>query len=413
MLGVCLQIVDGGPKGFGVVFTLSGGRRLGHRRVHPVGHVRTDHRHLEDRFGLVQRLEFWIGLGFKINLFWIFSFGAEINLKLTYLGKHPWYVTLHAEIKIDTPWFLPDITLHRRQDLAGAAAVRHARRSPRSLSPAAGDRPDGAEARPRCSRRAGRRARRREFPLHVQPADGVQGIAHRRRIRRDDIPIVSVDSTIAIDFTQPVSNDTLIATTTYDGRHGRPACRRCRTSRALRAGSPSRSAARRGSGRPPGSGRTSSPPRDTTFSDRRRARRSTLTFAWDADSRADGKLAPKRLLVNSSAPYSFATAAPQNDEEAARNDADYPCCDARAERQLVPKPHVLDFASIRFGARVPRMRAVHRRKRRLVALDLDEDPGRGPRRSGLTPVAHGRVSCRAASVVVGQPTCRSRRRSPA
>jgi hypothetical protein len=33
--------------------------------------------------------------------------------------------------------------------------------------------------------------------------------------RNQDVPIVSVDATIVIDLTQPVSNDSLIATTTY------------------------------------------------------------------------------------------------------------------------------------------------------------------------------------------------------
>jgi hypothetical protein len=52
----------------------------------------------------------------------------------------------------------------------------------------------------------------------------------------------------------------------------------------------------------------------------------TLTFAWDQDVRADGKLSPKRLLINSDSPYSFAIANPQGDEEAVRNDPGYPCC---------------------------------------------------------------------------------------
>ncbi len=77
----------------------------------------------------------------------------------------------------------------------------------------------------------------------------------------------------------------------------------------------------------------------------------SLTFAWDVDSRADGKLAPNRLLVNSSSPSSFATQGAQNDEEAAAHDPDFPCC---SERRHLPQPHVLQFSSIPFGARTPR-----------------------------------------------------------
>ena len=91
---------------------------------------------------------------------------------------------------------------------------------------------------------------------------------------------------------------------------------------------------------------------DTTFSVGGTAPQ-TLTFAWDTDQRADGQLAPKRLLINSASPYSFATSAPQNDEEAARNDADYPCCDGRDQRRLIPKPHVLEFTTLALGSRAP------------------------------------------------------------
>src|SRR5262249_10314742 len=80
----------------------------------------------------------------------------------------------------------------------------------------------------------------------------------------------------------------------------------------------------------------------------------SLTFAWDTDSRADGKLAPKRLLINSSSPYSFATQGAQNDEQAASNDMDFPCCDPKKGRRAFPRAHVLEFSAIPFGARTPR-----------------------------------------------------------
>ena len=66
------------------------------------------------------------------------------------------------------------------------------------------------------------------------------------------------------------------------------------------------------------------------------------------------KLAPKRLLMNSVSPYSFATSAPQNDEEAARHDLDYPCCRPEIVRKLYPRAHILEFSMVPFGARVPR-----------------------------------------------------------
>lgn len=350
-LGVCVQIVDGGPKGFGVVVMLSAGADWG------IGGFL-----LWGSFGLIigtwktgsdtSGLEFWIGLGFKINLFWIFSFGAEVNLKLTYLGKHPWYVTLHAEIKIDTPWFLPDITFSvdktwqepmpfdtasATQALSSGSAIDPtAQKGIKLLAPglvgALGD---------------------TSFIYTFNQLTTLSGVTIPAPNLRDDIPIVSVDSTITIDFAQPVSNDTLIASTTYSA--GTDAGVQAVQDLTIRYGLVSVSVRRA-----PRFGPTAGvwtdfiTAADTTFQIGGVAPQ-TLTFAWDVDQRADGKLAPKRLLINSAAPYSFATTAAQNDEEAARNDADYPCCDARAERELVPKPHVLAFASIGFGARVPRV----------------------------------------------------------
>jgi hypothetical protein len=99
---LALQITDGGPKGVGFVVTASGGANWGIGSFVVWGSVgfiigtwKTG--------SLSMGAEIWIQLGFKINLFFVFSFGADISLKLTYLGKHPWYLTLHAEIRIDTP----------------------------------------------------------------------------------------------------------------------------------------------------------------------------------------------------------------------------------------------------------------------------------------------------------------------
>src|SRR5215475_9876716 len=109
MVGLGMQIVDGGPKGFGIVSTLNAGADWAVAKFTVFG-----------SFGIIigtwktgsttMGAEIWIQLGVKITLLWIFTFGLEVGLKFTYLGKHPWYLTLHAEFKIDMPFFLPDIT---------------------------------------------------------------------------------------------------------------------------------------------------------------------------------------------------------------------------------------------------------------------------------------------------------------
>jgi hypothetical protein len=308
MLGVCVQIVDGGPKGFGLVFTLSAGANWG------IGSFI-----LWGTFGLIfgtwktgsdaSGLEFWIELGFKIRVFWVFSFGAEISLKITYIGKHPWYITLHGEIKIDTPWFLPDVTFTIdktwqeplpfdistvTQSLSKASGINSMQKGTPLLVPGlAGALGDGS------------------FVYTFNQLNGLNGARITDPHLRNDIPIVSVDATIAIDLSQPVSNDSAIATSTYDGTTDAGVQKVSDLN--LRYGLKSiavRRAARFG----PTAGVWSDFVTDaqTQFSIGGAAPE-TINFSWDHDSRADGNLAPKRLLINSSAPYSFITQGAQND----------------------------------------------------------------------------------------------------
>ncbi|HEX8107719.1 MAG TPA: hypothetical protein VF516_08310, partial [Kofleriaceae bacterium] len=350
MIGLCVQIVDGGPKGFGIVFTLSAGANWGIGGFvlwGTLGLIFGTWKTGSDSTGL----EFWVELGFKINLFWIFSFGAEIRLRITYLGKHPWYITLHAEIKIDTPWFLPDVTFTIdktwqepmpfdtatiTQCLSSASAIDStAQAGVKLLVPglvgALGD---------------------ASFVYTFNQLGGLTGARIADPHVRDDIPVVSVDSTIAIDLAQPSSNDSAIATSTYDGTtdSGVQVVQDITVRYGLQS-----IAVRRAPRFGPTAGTWTDFVTDaqTGFSIGGSAPEA-LTFTWDADTRADGKLAPKRLLVNSASPYSFATAGAQNDEEAARRDPDFPCCDERTQRTTIPRPHVLEFSAIPFGARTPR-----------------------------------------------------------
>ena len=347
-LGVCVQIVDGGPKGFGVIATLSAGDDWG------VGGFR-----IWGTFGLVigtwktgsdsSGLEFWIGLGFKINLFWVFSFGAEVNFKLTYLGRHPWYLTLHAEIKIDTPWFLPDVTVSFDKTWQeplpfDTASTNQPLSSGDAIDPAAQE--AIALLAPGLQGALGDAG----FLYSFNQINGLSGI-RLGDTHGLDLPTVSVDATIVINFTQPVSNDTLIATSTYAG--GVDAGVQSVQDLSLRYGL--RAVAIR---RAPRFGSTAGQwtdmlaASDTQFSVGGVAPQ-TITFAWDTDQRADGRMSPRRLLINSSAPYSFATAGAQNDEEAVRNDPDLPCCDPVDRRKLIPRPHVLEFSAVAFGNRTP------------------------------------------------------------
>lgn len=349
MVGVGVQVVDGGPKGFGFVLTLSAGADWGIGSFvlwGSFGFIIGTWKTGSDSTGA----EIWIQLGFKINLFWIFSFGAEIGMKVTYLGKHPWYLTLHAEVKIDTPWFMPDVTFTIDKTWQEALPFDTSTIT-QCLSSASGLDPTAQQAQPLLTPGLAGALGDAAFLYTFNQLNGLNGMRIADTHLRD-VPIVSVDSTIAINLSQPSANDSLIATSTYDGTTDTGVQKV--QDMTVRYGLQS-VAVRRAPRFGPTAGAWTDLVTDaqTGFSIGGVAPES-LTFAWDIDSRADGKLAPKRLLVNSSSPYSFATQGAQNDEEAATNDMDFPCCDRKKGRRAFPRPHVLEFSAIPFGARTPR-----------------------------------------------------------
>src|SRR5262249_16086283 len=92
-LSVCVQIVDGGPKGLGGMLSLKAGANWGLGQFVLFGSLGVIIGTWKTGSDTSSR-ELWLQFGFKINLFWIFSLGADITLKLIYLGKHPWHLTL-------------------------------------------------------------------------------------------------------------------------------------------------------------------------------------------------------------------------------------------------------------------------------------------------------------------------------
>src|SRR5262249_47935574 len=76
-----------------------------------------------------------------------------------------------------------------------------------------------------------------------------------------------------------------------------------------------------------------------------------VSFRWDADSRADGVLSPKRLLINTRTPYSLTVGSTRNDQEAEDSDPGFPCCD---RHKLSPPPrHTILFYELASGIRLP------------------------------------------------------------
>jgi hypothetical protein len=354
-LAVGLQFTDGGPKGFGVVFEFSGGANwgIGAFIVYGgLGFVIGSWKTGSDSSGI----HAWAQIGFKIHVFFVFHFGADIGVDVTYLGKHPWYTTLSALVHIDTPWFLPDVTFRFEKTWSeplpfDTSTIVQALGAGSAASPVApgNDSHAGLFVPPLAD---GNGDPKRLYTFNELQATG--GAPLQDVHQREDLPIVAVDADVVVEFTNPLANDAAIATDTYTASGGDAGVQRVQdlTARyALKSVSIKRS---------PRFGPSAGTWTDLVADADTQLDLSgggsvhatpAVSFRWDADQRADGVLAPKRLLINSRTPYSIVVGSQRNDEEASTNDAGFPCC--KPGRPPQPRRHSLSFEAIGAGWRLP------------------------------------------------------------
>jgi hypothetical protein len=352
IVGICFEWIDEGPKGFGVVFSLTAGAGWGIGQVNffgsfgfLIGNWKTG----SDASGV----EAWIQLGLKIYAFYILHLGADVTAKLTYLGKHPWYTSLSLTLRIDTPWWMPDVSfsydktwqeslpydvdlLARALSTASALGVAAAKETVLLTPPLSDGQTDASQL------------------YSFNQFAGLAGVPLGDVHLRTDIPILPTDSTIAINFTNPVSNDMGVAADTF-GQAGDAGVQKVQDL-TVRYGLKSiavRRSPRFGSGA--GTWTDLVAPSDTELDLSGNVHLApSLAFRWDADSRSDGSLSPKRLLLNSATPYSFTSGGAINDEQAMRWDPGFPCCNrGDTIKRYFPRPHVLSFQGAAPGARLP------------------------------------------------------------
>ena len=260
-----------------------------------------------------------------------------------------------AQIHIDTPWFLPDVTFkfqstYGQSQPFDTTTLTQGLHSGSASSPTA---PGSAQA-----------AALVVPPLSDGNADpsqlytfnqltSVSGALLQDLHLRDDLPVVAVDADVCIQFTNPVANDAAIATDTYVAGTdlGVQQVQNLTVRYALKSVSIKRS---------PRFG-----PDAGTWTDLVAAVDTELdvsgggtvhaapavSFRWDVDNRADGVLSPTRLLLNSRTPYSLTVGSSVNDQQALANDPGFPCCGRRK-----PPPARwarLDFTALPAGLRLP------------------------------------------------------------
>ncbi|MEO7276166.1 MAG: hypothetical protein ABI211_29625, partial [Vicinamibacterales bacterium] len=297
---------------------------------------------------------FLIEAGVRIRLFRVFNFGASIKVEISQLGPQAdaTYNRRSFKVSVETPWYLPDVTI-RWESIDGTPQVeRQAVISP-PLVAAAAFGPGGKPAQPIGStfvtaEEAGNPERvyslseLRAAPA-VAPADAEFAAL---------VP-VSVDSTIALDCKASLDAEAtpLPATPASAGTQSPSDLK----ARYVLAALGVRRRARFG----PEAGvwtvlldpaATALPPLGNLPPVLVDALAPVVGFDWDADVHREGALDPRRLLVNARTPYSFTIGSAAGDELIADSQPKWPCC------ERFPKPsdwHRVDWFDTPLGTRAP------------------------------------------------------------
>lgn len=345
-----LQVVDGGPKGFGVVASFTGGANWGVGKIQAYGGIgflwgpwKTGSQ--------TSAVHVWVQFGIKMSVFYVFSVGLEVDGDLTYLTQ-PGYWLWSAQIHIDTPWFLPDCSFQ----ICGHSDEPSQPMDSPLLNPplVGGDAGGGGAQAPAAAMHVpalgdGNTDPARLYSFNQLNQVGVPDVTSV--VLPDDLTAVAVDADIAITFTNPLANDAAIATQSYpvttdpglqkvQDLSVRYALKSVQIQRRPRFG---------------GGGWTDLVSVADTALDTGGVLHAApaVSFAWDADSRADGVVSPNRLLINCRTPYSVVTSSSQNDEEAVANDDGFPCCLLDPVKGFQIPWHDLSWTGAAPGIRLP------------------------------------------------------------
>jgi hypothetical protein len=352
--GICLQISESpGPRGFGFVACATAEGNLG------IGKVR-----LYASFGLI--IGTWgneasssgvivtAEVALRIKVFYVFSFGASVKAIIEQLGpQEPNYKRASLEVRIETPWWLPDVTF-RLVKVSGTAVPEQMPVVSSPLTTAAAIEPGKLTA----------------VDLAVTAIGGPGAVHTIEELRlAPDVPIgeegwaalvpVSLDSTIALDFAVALDNATTVVPSTPPDSGLQVAAAPAANDLSSRYTLLQLGVRRRPRfGDDAGVWTDLLAPEDTEIgglddllgdADINVTFASALRFRWDADVTKNNAIDPRRLLVNADTPFSFLTSSPATDEGILAGDPTYPCCGGKRS----PVVHVLDFDAFALGTRAP------------------------------------------------------------
>ena len=249
-------------------------------------------------------------VGFAIVLFGFLRFGISIQLLAEWLAHVPHYFVFRVTFRFETPWFLPDVS-YTAECLRGTLepAEREVATSP-LLSSGAQSRSGSWQARvQRLDGGApGEKTALTSINALGAPAGGFQGAD-------DPVPL---DATVEIDFSIMVVDALGIDATNPDfGEQVSGDGEVALTTRYTLVGLSMR--------RRPLNGGAWETVEDLTSAASPRAFR----WSWDHDTRVNGQVAPKKLLLNGKAPFTVGLDNPLADAEILDDNPRYPCCQVR------------------------------------------------------------------------------------
>ena len=349
--GICLELIDlpEGPRVLALRTSVNGGTRL--LKVGGIDFYLT----LEALVGTWRNesnasgFMVWFEGGINIDVFWVFDFGASFKLEWDYLGPDPAYRRIGCEVKIHTPWWLPDATFdwHKtfdtprldqmsvvstpviasngralaRQDaqtvavspIVGNAVDAEATYSTNDLAPVTGDWPAGA---------------------------------------LDAIEPIATDATVAVSFKATVDDRLAWGQNTPDGMGAQQSNDVSARYTLVEFGI--RRKPRFGGGTwstllDPAASRIDASLLDVPAAQLPARLASPVKLRWDADFQREQKLDARQLLINAPTPYQFILADLMADENLIRTMPGWPCCGPQGK----PVWHMLTFSSVPIGSRAP------------------------------------------------------------
>lgn len=349
--GMCLQVVDlpEGPRVFSTRLSVSGGSRL--FKIGGIDFYLT----FQVTAGVWRtesRVSGWVAFlegGLHIDFLYVFNFGADARVQVDYLGPDPVFRRFAFEVRIDTPWWLPDKTFRwNRQTgeaemnrmnvistpVIEAAAIQLSSPEPvdlKALAPVVGASID------------------REALYNINDLSAATGF-----VPAQDIEPISVDSSLSLSFNVSVDDRLVFGLNTVAGVGSDRSADVSTVYELVEFG-----IRRRPKGATdwsflidPAISRMESLaglPADVI----EQRRRQKVRLRWDADFQRESKLDPRRLLINTDTPFLMVAVNLEGDEALVRNMPAWPCCPGTDTK---PVWHVLNFREVAHGTRVP---AVH------------------------------------------------------